>query len=88
MNRQEKRRLEKQKLKNFEKNPPEFVKERETKLIVKFLGLCIETLHDEFGFGDKRVKRFADRVNEKLDSINAGYISFDDIIENLNIQEK
>ena len=88
MNRQERRRLEKQKLKNFEKDPPKFVKERETKLIVKFLGLCMQVLHDDFGFGDVRLKRFGASIDKQLDLINADYVSFDDMLVNLNMKEK
>lgn len=89
MNRQERRRLIK--LLGSEKNLKQlerFQERREKELIIKFLGLCMETLHDEFGFGDLRLKRFADRVNSKLDCINADYVTFDDIIENLSLKEK
>ncbi len=83
MNRQGKRRAKRE---VERKSQGQKIRERE--LVIKFLGLCMEVLHDEFGFGDVRIKRFADRVNCKLDCINADYVSFDDIIENLSIKEK
>lgn len=86
--RQERRKSEREKLRNFEKNPPKFQQERERALIVDFLGLCMQVLHDEFGFGDKRLKRFGKAVDEQLDCINADYVSFSDILENLNMKEK
>ena len=54
---------------------------REKYLIVNFLGLTMQVLHDEFGFGDARLKRFRQRVEEIFDCINADYVSFDDILE-------
>lgn len=54
---------------------------REKYLIVNFLGLTMQVLHDEFGFGDARLKRFGQRVEEIFDCINADYVSFDDILE-------
>ena len=83
MNRQEKRRAKRELSKKSEGQ-----KIRERELVIKFLGLCIETLSDEFGFGNVRIKRFTDRVNDKIDCINADYVSFDDILENLNIKIK
>lgn len=83
MNRQQRRRAKRELSKKSEGQ-----KIRERELVIKFLGLCIETLHDEFGFGDKRVKRFTDRVNDKIDCINADYVTFDDILENLSMKEK
>lgn len=86
--RQERRKSEREKLKNFEKNPPEYQKERERELVVDFLALCMQVLHDNFSFGDKRLKRFGKAVDEQLDCINAGYVTFADIVENLSMKEK
>lgn len=61
---------------------------RERELMIGFLGLTMQVLHDEFGFGDKRLKRYGDRVNKNLDCINADYVSFSDILENLSMKVK
>lgn len=55
-------------------------------LIESFLALACETLSDEFGFGDKRLNQFKDRLESKLDCINSELVSFEDIKENLSIQ--
>lgn len=89
MNRQEERRLtrllgSKKAFIEFEN----YQRKREKELVIKFLGLCMEALHDEFGFGDVRLRRFGERVEKKLDCINADYVTFSDILENLNMIEK
>jgi len=81
MSRQEKRRGKRDAAKKSEGQ-----KIRENYLIVNFLGLTMQVLHDEFGFGDARLKRFGQRVEENLDCINADYVTFDDILENLSIK--
>ena len=83
MNRQEKRRLKRE---VASKSEGQKIRERE--LVIKFLGLCMQVLHDNFGFGDIRLKRFGKAVDEQLDAINADYVSFDDILENLSMKEK
>ena len=83
MNRQEKRRAKRELSKKSEGQ-----KIRERELVYRFLGLCMQVLHDNFGFGDIRLKRFGKAVDEQLDAINADYVTFDDILENLNMKEK
>ena len=39
------------------------------------------TLHDEFGFGEKRVKQFNERFNLKCDCINEGFTTWQEQIE-------
>ena len=48
-----------------------------------FIVLLAATLHDEFGFGAKRVQRAIDRFNLKCDCINDDYCTWADIIENI-----
>lgn len=55
-------------------------------LIESFLALACETLSDEFGFGDKRLNQFKDRLENKLDCINSELVSFEDIRENMSVQ--
>lgn len=47
----------------------------------------MQILHDEFDFDDVKLKRFAERVDGNLDAINADYVTFKDIVENLSIKE-
>lgn len=55
-----------------------------------FMILLAATLHDEFGFGEKRVRRAIDRFNFKADCLGEDYVTWQDMIENikeeLNIQ--
>lgn len=44
-----------------------------------FMILGLTALHDEFGYGTKRLERFTDKVHDLLDSYNKGYISPDDL---------
>ena len=55
-----------------------------------FMVLLAATLHDEFGFGEKRVQRAIDRFNFKAECLGDEYVTWQDMIENikeeLNIQ--
>ena len=55
-------------------------------LIESFLALVCETLYDEFGWGDIRLNRFKDRLQNKLDCINTDLVDFEDIRANMNVQ--
>ena len=57
-----------------------------TSLIESFLALVCETLYDEFGWGDVRLNRFKDRLQNKLDCINTDLVDFEDIRANMSIQ--
>lgn len=57
-----------------------------TSLIESFLALVCETLYDEFGFGDVRLNRFKDRLQNKLDCINTDLVDFEDIRANMSVQ--
>lgn len=52
------------------------------------------TLHDEFGFGEKRVKQFKNRFNLKYDCIGKGFTTWQEQLEilhnecNLKLGEK
>ena len=41
--------------------------------------MVYESLHLEFGFGKKRLKRFVDRYNEIIECYEQGLIEFDDL---------
>lgn len=75
--------------KRIERKQAEAYKDKATADIVEgFLYLCMETLHDEFGFGDKRINQFKDRLEEKLVCINEDYVDWLDIKNNFSIIEK
>lgn len=40
--------------------------------------IAILVLHDEFGFGQKRLKQFETRYNIKSESLLSNYVSWDD----------
>lgn len=40
--------------------------------------VAILVLHDEFGFGKKRLKQFENRYNVKSDSLLSDYVNWDD----------
>ena len=44
-----------------------------------FMMIGCLTLNQAFGFGEKRVIRFAEKFQDILDSYNKGYISLEDI---------
>lgn len=51
-----------------------------------FIVMLASTLHDEFGFGQKRVQRAIDRFNFKCECLADDYLTWNDIKE--NIQEE
>lgn len=55
-------------------------------VVVRFLGICMEALRLEFGFGNKRLERFGAKVDSLLDCINLDYVDFDEILEDLSIK--
>lgn len=42
--------------------------------------VAILVLHDEFGFGKKRLKQFENRYNVKSDSLLSDYVNWDDYV--------
>lgn len=48
-----------------------------------FVILMISTLHDEFGFGEKRIQRAIDRFNFKAECLADDYCSWDDYIQTI-----
>lgn len=96
VNRQEIRRLSRMKSADFEKELKKIIKDELNRNLekqlnnerIKILAVYLETLHDEFGFGDVRMTRLQDRIVYKLNCIGEGYTTFADIMENLNIKMK
>ena len=91
MNRQQRRRIQKELLKdlangNIRQTKAQYEKaklDREAELVLDFLGICSKALRIEFGFGKKRNSRFINKVNELLDEIALGHINLEDMIDNL-----
>lgn len=91
MNRQQRRRIQKELLKdlangNIRQTKAEYEKaklDREAELVLDFLGICSKALRIEFGFGKKRNSRFINKVNELLDEVALGHIDLEDMIDNL-----
>ena len=45
--------------------------------------LALWALHDDFGFGNKRLSQFIAKVFDLLDSYTKGYVSIDDLRDTL-----
>ena len=58
---------------------------RNREVVIQFLALTIEALRVEFGFGQKRIDRYTKRVDSLLDSVNLGYVSFEDLLKEIHI---
>ena len=52
-------------------------------VIVSITAMSAYVLRWKFGFGDKRINRFKDYVNDLADSIVRDYLTVDDILEEL-----
>lgn len=67
----------------------EFISNVKSNVIDTFIILMAATLHDEFGFGQKRVQQAIDRFMAKSECLADDYCSWDDYIntikEELNI---
>lgn len=61
--------------------------EASTKAHVVIPILAISALHDEFGFGEARAKRFAERLEVLMEALNAGEIQIGEIMSTL-VEEK
>lgn len=92
MNRQQKRKYERKlnlSSKDIDNLTEYFRSENEVKnreVVVQFLALTIESLRVEFGFGQKRIDRYTKRVDSLLDSVNLGYLSFEDLLNEISLR--
>lgn len=43
--------------------------------------LVFLVLHDKFGFGEKRLKRFDDFITEKMNDLISGYLTAKDVFD-------
>jgi len=50
-----------------------------TEAAASSIAATLLVLHDEFGFGKKRIQRFMTMYNDMFDSILKDYISFEDV---------
>lgn len=91
MNRQQKRKYERKlnlSSKEIDNLSEHFRRENEIKnreIVTQFLALTIEALRLEFGFGQKRVDQYTKRVDSLLESVGLGYLSFEDLLEEISI---
>ena len=61
----------------------EFVYDIKDNVVNSMLILMAATLHDEFGFGEKRVQRAVDRLLFKASCLTGDYVTWNDIIEDV-----
>ena len=47
------------------------------------MAMTLATLRDEFGFGTKRLQRYIERFEGKMDCINEDYVTWMDIVDNI-----
>lgn len=52
----------------------------------KISNVWVMAIRDEYGFGRKRMNRLVDRVNTVLDDINSGYLSFEDVSRQMDLE--
>lgn len=45
--------------------------------------MTIAVLHDEFGFGQKRIKQFMDRYRSKSECLMGGFVSWQDYLDTI-----
>ena len=81
MNRAERRRLARQGVTDKDiKHLYQRTKKESINQTVRFYSLAMAmVLHDKWGFGEIRLKRFLDQTQEMFDAINEGYLDFNDI---------
>lgn len=63
-----------------EKIKEDATREAISRAFILFMGLSLNALRDEFGWGAVRLTRFSDKVLDLYDSFNAGYITLDDCL--------
>mgnify|MGYP004500587241 CR=1 FL=1 len=59
----------------------EFVRRTKLNVIDTVMTLAAVTLHDEFGFGQKRLNNFFDRFQLKAECMNSDYCTWEDQLE-------
>lgn len=52
----------------------------------KISNVWVMAIRDEYGFGRKRMNRLVERVNTVLDDINSGYLSFEDVSRQMDLE--
>ena len=61
----------------------EFAYDIKDNVVDSMLILMAATLHDEFGFGEKRVQKAVDRLLFKASCLTGNYVTWNDIIEDI-----
>ena len=57
--------------------------EAETKATISVTVLAVAVLHDKFGFGKDRAKRFAEALSSLMDDVNAERVKISEIMQTL-----
>ena len=57
--------------------------EAKVKAHISMTVTAIAVLHDKFGYGKVRAKRFADEMDELTESVNQGYVTTTDLMQML-----
>lgn len=73
------KKARKKNIKHFKKEERGVIDAAITASANYYTAAMLITLKDELGFGPKRAQRFAAKVQEQFDCINAGTVSFNDI---------
>lgn len=56
-------------------------RERVKRFVISYYSAAVAiTLHDKWGFGNKRLTRLANQINYVFDSILLGYVDIEDIL--------
>ena len=62
----------------------EIISDISKKNVDAIMSLVVATLHDEFGFGEKRSSQFAKRLMLKAECLTEGYLTWDELIESVS----
>lgn len=74
--------------KEIKKEAKQAVKGATNEIVIQMLACTMQVLHDEFGFGDKRMMLYKDKVQEQFDLVNQGYVDRSDFRDNFRMIEK
>lgn len=55
-------------------------------VVMKFLSLTIEALRLEFDSNEEEIDRYVIRVNDLVDSVDLGYLSFEDLLDEISLK--
>lgn len=65
-----------------------YKKTKGVKVVEGVVDMACQVLHDEWGFGDKRLSRFKNLLLEQVALVEEGYVSLEDFSNNFKMIEK